>query len=75
VQWRHVPEPLAVSRLHADAKTSRQLAAAWRETAAMLTRDGWRLKPWWDAWAMAWWGCHYYTWKRRWFGRNPGITP
>lgn len=69
VRWRYVPEPLAVSRLHADAKTSRQLPGMWRETARMLTRDGWRLKPWWDAFAMAAWGRHYYRLKRWWFSR------
>jgi glycosyltransferase involved in cell wall biosynthesis len=69
VRWHYVPEPLAVSRLHTDAKTSRQLPAMWRETARMLTRDGWRLKPWWDAFAMAAWGRHYYLMKRRWFSR------
>jgi glycosyltransferase involved in cell wall biosynthesis len=69
VHWRYLPEPLAVSRLHADAKTSRQLPAMWRETARMLTRDRWRLKPWWDAFAMAAWGRHYYLLKRRWFAR------
>lgn len=69
VRWHYLPEPLAVSRLHADAKTSRQLSAMWRETARMLTRDGWRLKPWWDAFAMAAWGRHYYMLKRRWFAR------
>jgi glycosyltransferase involved in cell wall biosynthesis len=69
VHWHYLPEPLAVSRLHADAKTSRQLPAMWRETARMLTRDGWRLKPWWDACAMAAWGRHYYLLKRRWFSR------
>jgi glycosyltransferase involved in cell wall biosynthesis len=69
VRWHYLPEPLAVSRLHADAKTSRQLPAMWRETARMLTRDGWRAKPWWDAFAMAAWGRHYYLLKRRWFAR------
>jgi glycosyltransferase involved in cell wall biosynthesis len=69
VHWHYLPEALAVSRLHADAKTSRQLPAMWRETARMLTRDGWRLKPWWDAFAMAAWGRHYYLLKRRWFAR------
>lgn len=69
VRWHYIPEPLAVSRLHADAKTSRQLAAMWRETARMLTRDGWRLRPWWNAFAMAAWGRHYYLLKRRWFAR------
>lgn len=69
VRWHYLPEPLAVSRLHADAKTSRQLPAMWRETARMLTRDGWRFRPWWDAFAMAVWGRHYYLLKRRWFAR------
>jgi glycosyltransferase involved in cell wall biosynthesis len=69
VRWHYLPEALAVSRLHADAKTSRQLPAMWRETARMLTRDGWRFKPWWDAFAMAAWGRHYYLMKRRWFSR------
>jgi len=69
VRWHYLPEPLAVSRLHGDAKTSRQLPAMWRETARMLTRDGWRLKPWWDAFVMAAWGRHYYRLKRIWFAR------
>lgn len=69
VRWHYIPEALAVSRLHNDAKTSRQLAAMWRETAQMLTRDGWRLKPWWDAFAMAAWGRYYYRLKRLWFAR------
>jgi glycosyltransferase involved in cell wall biosynthesis len=69
VHWHYLPEALAVSRLHSDAKTSRQLPAMWRETARMLTRDGWRFKPWWDAFAMAAWGRHYYLLKRRWFAR------
>lgn len=69
VHWRYLPEPLAVSRLHADAKTSRQLSRMWGETARMLTRDGWRCRPWWNAFAMAVWGRHYYLLKRRWFAR------
>jgi glycosyltransferase involved in cell wall biosynthesis len=69
VHWHYLQEPLAVCRLHADAKTSRQLPAMWRETAQMLTRDKWRFKPWWDAFAMAAWGQHYYHLKRRWFAR------
>jgi len=69
VHWQYIDEPLAVSRLHADAKTSRQLPAMWHETARMLTRKGWRFKPWWDAFAMAAWGRHYYLLKRRWFAR------
>lgn len=69
VHWRYLPEPLAVCRLHADAKTSSQLPAMWRETAQMLTRDGWRLRPWWNAFAMGAWGKHYYRLKRLWFAR------
>jgi glycosyltransferase involved in cell wall biosynthesis len=69
VQWLYLPEALAVSRLHADAKTSRQLPAMWRETAQMLTRTGWRFGPWWNALSMAAWGRHYYRLKRLWFSR------
>lgn len=69
VCWRYLPEPLASSRLHSDAKTSRRLPAMWTETARMLTRGGWRFKPWWDAFAMAAWGQHYYRLKRLWFSR------
>jgi glycosyltransferase involved in cell wall biosynthesis len=69
VRWHYIPEPLAVSRLHTGAKTSRQLAAMWREAAQMLTRDGWRLRPWWHAFAMSAWGRHYYRLKRFWFSR------
>jgi len=69
VKWHYVPEPLAVSRLHADAKTGKQITAMWRETAQMLTRDGLRFKPWWDAYSMAVWGRHYYRLKRMWFSR------
>jgi glycosyltransferase involved in cell wall biosynthesis len=69
VRWHYLPEPLACCRLHADAKTSRQLPAMWQETARMLTRDGWRFKPWWNAFAMAAWGQHYYRVKRLWFAR------
>lgn len=69
VEWLYLPEPLAVSRLHATAKTSRQLPAMWTETARMLTRDGWRPGPWWNALAMAAWGRHYYRLKRAWFAR------
>jgi len=69
VQWHYIPEPLAVSRLHADAKTSRKLPSMWSETARMLTRNGWRFGPWWNAFAMTVWGRHYYLLKRRWFAR------
>ncbi len=69
VRWHYIPEPLAVSRLHGDAKTSRQLSAMWRESAQMLTRNGWRLRPWWNVFTMAVWGRHYYRMKRWWFSR------
>lgn len=68
-RWRHVPEPLAVARLHADSKTGGQLAAAWWEAARMLTRGGWRLRPWWEAFAMWAWGRHFYRAKRAVFER------
>ncbi len=68
-RWHYIPEPLASCRLHADAKTSRQLPAAWHETARMLTRKKFHLKPWWDYANMLLWGRHYYRAKRRWFSR------
>ncbi len=68
-RWHYLPEPLAVSRLHSEAKTSRQLPSMWRETAQMLTRDGWRFTPWWNAFAMTLWGHHWYRMKRLWFSR------
>jgi glycosyltransferase involved in cell wall biosynthesis len=68
-RWHHIPEPLATCRLHADAKTSRQLPAAWHETARMLTREKFRLKPWWDYANMLLWGHHCYRAKRWWFSR------
>ena len=68
-RWHYIPEPLASCRLHADAKTSRQLPAAWRETAQMLNREKFRLKPWWDYWNMLVWGHHYYRAKRLWFSK------
>jgi glycosyltransferase involved in cell wall biosynthesis len=68
-RWHYIPEPLASCRLHADAKTSRQLATAWRETAQMLNREKFRLKPWWDYWNMLLWGRHYYRAKRWWFSK------
>ncbi len=39
-RWVYVQEPLAAMRLHADAKTSSQLAAAWWETAEMAKPHG-----------------------------------
>jgi len=69
VKWQYVPEPLAVSRLHAGAKTGKQISAMWHETAQMLTRGGWRFGPWWNAYSMAVWGRHYYRLKRMWFSR------
>jgi hypothetical protein len=68
-RWHYIPEPLASCRLHADAKTSRQLATAWHETARMLTREKFRLKPWWNYWNMLVWGRHYYRAKRLWFSK------
>lgn len=68
-RWHHIPEPLATCRLHPGAKTSKQLPAAWHETARMLTREKFRLKPWWDYWNMLAWGHHYYRAKRWWFSR------
>ncbi len=63
-RWLYLPEPLATCRLHADAKTSRSLAAAWREAARMQARHGIVWKPRLDAIWMTLAGQHYYRLKR-----------
>jgi hypothetical protein len=35
----------------------------------MLTREKFRIRPWWDYWNMLVWGRHYYRAKRWWFSR------
>jgi glycosyltransferase involved in cell wall biosynthesis len=66
-EWRYVPEPLAAARLHADAKTSRALVAAWWEAYAMAGRYGRGRSYWWRAWAMQAGGQWFYAAKRRFF--------
>lgn len=66
-RWHHVPEPLATCRLHAEAKTSRALVAAWREAEKMQARYGIRWKPKFDSLWMATLGQHYYRVKRQLF--------
>ncbi|MFQ3671478.1 MAG: glycosyltransferase family 2 protein [Verrucomicrobiia bacterium] len=72
-RWCYVEHPLALMRLHADAKSSSQLAAAWWEAAVQLGA----YRPAWRRWSEAWWmmmvGQHYYRAKRRWFGRKVQI--
>lgn len=63
-RWQYLPAPLAVCRLHADAKTSRALAAAWQEAAQMQARYGIRFRPAWDALWMRIAGQHFYRLKR-----------
>jgi glycosyltransferase involved in cell wall biosynthesis len=63
-RWIYLAEPLATCRLHADAKTSRALAPAWREAADMQARYGLRWKPRLDALWMTVAGQHYYRFKR-----------
>jgi glycosyltransferase involved in cell wall biosynthesis len=62
--WHYLREPLAVSRLHASAKTSRALAPAWREAAVMQERYGIHFKPKCDALWMSLAGRHLYRFKR-----------
>ncbi len=68
-RWHYLRQPLASMRLHPDAKTSAQLAAAWWESAQALAA----YRPAWRRWSEAVWmaavGQHYYRAKRRWFGR------
>ena len=63
-RWVYLAEPLATCRLHADAKTSRALAAAWKEAAAMRARYGLHWKPRLEALWMSVAGQHYYRLKR-----------
>ncbi len=65
--WQYISEPLATARLHADAKTSSQLASAWEETAVMADRYdiGPRVRR--TAWWMRHGGTIYYLAKRRFF--------
>lgn len=67
--WKYVEAPLACSRLHADAKTWRQLPAAWEEARVMQKRYGIRWRPLRDAIWMRTLGCHYYRMKRLLFAR------
>ena len=62
--WRYIPSPLACSRLHADAKTWRQLPVAWDEARKMQARYGIHWRPLRDAIWMKTAGCHYYRAKR-----------
>jgi len=63
-RWHYLPSPLATCRLHADAKTSRALAAAWKEAAVMQARYGIRFRPALDALWMRVAGQHFYRFKR-----------
>ncbi|MEI6491572.1 MAG: glycosyltransferase family 2 protein [Verrucomicrobiota bacterium] len=63
-RWMYLPDPLATCRLHADAKTSRSLATAWREAAQMQARYGIVWKPRLDALWMMVAGQQYYRMKR-----------
>ncbi len=79
-RWHYLAEPLATARLHGGSKTGSQLAEAWTEAARMLTRQGWRWKPWAEAMAMRLWGRHFYRAKRFAFEqiglrRRRGVAP
>jgi len=39
-RWHYIESPLAVMRMHGDAKTTAKLAEAWEETAKMADRYG-----------------------------------
>jgi len=67
--WHYLEEPLATSRLHADAKTSRSLATAWREAATMQARYDVRVRPQLEAIWMLLIGQYYYLAKRKIFAR------
>ncbi len=68
-RWQYLPQPLATCRLHDHAKTSRALAAAWKEAAAMQARYGILFRPRWEAFWMQTAGWRYYRMKRRLFAK------
>lgn len=68
-RWQYLNQPLATSRLHADAKTSKSLGPAWQEACRMQKRYGITIKPRLDAWWMTTLGHRYYRLKRALFAR------
>lgn len=66
-RWIYLPGPLAVMRLHQDAKTSSALGTAWTEAAAMQERYGITGHPTLEALWMRTLGGPYYRGKRRFF--------
>jgi hypothetical protein len=71
--WIYLREPLASLRLHADAKTSAQLAPAWWEAAKMTRRYGLGTRFFWRAWWMQLFGQYAYRLRRKLYriiGRN-----
>ena len=67
--WHYLEKPLATCRLHADAKTSSQLATAWDEARDMQRAYGIIFRPTRDALWMRTVGHHYYRLKRQIFAR------
>ncbi|MEX1119306.1 MAG: glycosyltransferase family 2 protein [Terrimicrobiaceae bacterium] len=67
--WHYLPHPLATCRLHADAKTSRQLAKAWDEARDMQRAYGITIRPTLEALWMRTLGHQYYQFKRRVFAK------
>jgi len=63
-RWHYLAVPLAVSRLHPDAKTSSRLSEAWEEASRMQRRYGIRWRPAMEALWMKTFGHHYYRAKR-----------
>lgn len=63
-RWHYIQEPLASSRLHADAKTWTQLVPAWDEARKMQAAYGIHWRPLRDALWMRFGGSQYYRLKR-----------
>jgi glycosyltransferase involved in cell wall biosynthesis len=77
-RWHYLGIPLATCRLHADAKTSSQLAVAWEEARDMQKAYGLIVRPALEAIWMRTLGQHYYLLKRRIFahiGRKKVLPP
>lgn len=68
-QWSYLRAPLASMRLHADAKSSAQLAPAWWETASMAKRYGLGRRFWWKAFWIQIAGQYSYRIRRKLYRR------
>jgi len=69
VQWLYLKKPLATMRLHAETKTTSQLAQAWWETARMARGYGVGTRFFLKACWMQVAGQYLYRWRRKLYRR------